>query len=147
MRSAATQTAVREEETDRGSDGRESAARAQGNAGGATLPAHRMRGADRPRAAGAGQREAPRAPVLEAAAVRSVATQTAVREEETDRGSDRNESVPQGHVLDVPTMPAHHMWGADRSRAAGAVPLAVPRAPVLTIDMPENRVMELGSFR
>ena len=72
-----------------------------------------------------------------------MATQTAVREEETDRGSDRNESVPQGHVLDVPTMPAHRMWGADRSRAAGAVPLAVPRAPVLTIDMPENRVMEL----
>ena len=80
VRSAATQTAVREEETDRGSDGRESAARAQGNAGGATLPAHSMRGADRPRAGGAELQAAPRAPVLEAAAVRSAATQTAVRE-------------------------------------------------------------------
>ena len=42
VRSAATQTAVREEETDRGSDRSESAAKPQGNAGSATLPAHRM---------------------------------------------------------------------------------------------------------
>ena len=58
----------------------------------------------------------------EAATVRSVATQTAVREEETDRGSERRESAARapGHVLDVPTLPAHRMWGADRPRAASA---------------------------